>query len=270
MDCCQTGNFGNIHSGFYDSNIAYPKLTKSHERITNCYEVEYFTADGGTSFINNKGFPIHGGGVLFVPPGTRRHSILHFQAFYVHFNITDKNLACVLNKAVVFSPEKTSSEEIKNTFISIIKHSISNDVIEKMYVDAKLAQLIYKINTYTSAHASAYGENFSTPILKALSYIEENYNKKLTLREIAEIVHLSPVYFHNLFSKETGKPLNEYIIDKRLAAAKYQLSIGIKSLSEIALECGFSSQSYFNYVFKKHIHITPLEYRKRSYEKYML
>ena len=55
---------------------------------------------------------------------------------------------------------------------------------------------------------------------------------------------------------------------KRVEQAKKQIMAGEKTMLEIALECGFCSQSHFNKVFKEQTALTPVEYRKKLLERY--
>ena len=62
--------------------------------------------------------------------------------------------------------------------------------------------------------------------------------------------------------------LREYVEDRRIRKAVNLLVETDLTLSEIAYECGFSSQSYFSYAFKKKMNLTPREYAKEIYNRY--
>ncbi len=88
-------------------------------------------------------------------------------------------------------------------------------------------------------------------INKAISFIDKNYTKNISLYDIACYVHLSKIYFHNFFLKATVQTPYEYFISKRISIVKFLLNTIDKSFSEIASDCGFTSQAYMTYVFKK-------------------
>ena len=98
--------------------------------------------------------------------------------------------------------------------------------------------------------------------------LPNNYCCKNTLEDVAKSVNLSPIYFHKLFSQTTGQTPYEYLLENHLHIAKDLLLCSNKSFTEIAFECGFTSQSYFNYVFKKQVGVTPKQYKKNVYDKY--
>ena len=59
-------------------------------------------------------------------------------------------------------------------------------------------------------------------ISKAKHYIETNYSNPISLKEIADFVHLSPIYFHNIFSSACGISPHNYLINFRISEAKKQ------------------------------------------------
>lgn len=99
-------------------------------------------------------------------------------------------------------------------------------------------------------------------INKAIDYIHNNLDKDLTLDEVANNVYVSSTYLSHLFSKCIKMTFSQYIIHARIRKAKDLLSNTNLSIMDIALECGFNSQSYFANVFKKLEGLTPKEYRE--------
>lgn len=109
--------------------------------------------------------------------------------------------------------------------------------------------------------AAAEKSAFSHEIQKALLFMGENYKRELTLDGVAKHVNLSPNYFSNVFKKETGKNLTEYLANLRIEAAKRLLrGTDLKSY-QIAVEVGFAESTYFSRVFKKMTGMSPNEYR---------
>lgn len=99
-------------------------------------------------------------------------------------------------------------------------------------------------------------------ILRAIDYLKDNYNQKLTNTELLSIANLSPYYFIRLFKKETGKTPHEYLVHLKIEKAKELLSHSSYSITEICFLCGFTEHSHFSKVFKKLTGDTPLNYRK--------
>lgn len=99
-------------------------------------------------------------------------------------------------------------------------------------------------------------------IHKALRHIRQNYAQKITLDEVAEMVHLSPSYFSKVFKKEMGCNFNTYINRLRIEKSRMLLLHKDMRLVDIATAVGFEDQSYFTKVFKRMTGISPHQYRK--------
>ena len=97
---------------------------------------------------------------------------------------------------------------------------------------------------------------------KVLSYITDNLGSKLSMKQLAEISGYAPDYFGKLFRKELGTGLSEYICNRRLERACYELEHSGMSIDEIAVRTGFFDASYFIKTFRKHCGITPAQFRR--------
>lgn len=101
----------------------------------------------------------------------------------------------------------------------------------------------------------------------ALSYIEEHLTDNPSLEDVAASCHFSEFHFHRIFSALMKETLNSYIARRRMELAANYLAFHPKlSITDIALECGFSSGANFAKAFKQHFGYTPSEIRKPSDE----
>lgn len=94
-------------------------------------------------------------------------------------------------------------------------------------------------------------------------YIQENYAGNLNAAEIAAKFYLNPSYFSTLFKEKTGMKLTNYIEGIRMEKAKEYLKNDVWSITEIALETGYSESNYFSKVFKKYTGMSPKQYREK-------
>lgn len=101
-------------------------------------------------------------------------------------------------------------------------------------------------------------------IQSVLNYIEENYQKGLTLEEVAEYVHLSPFYLSKLFKKELKINFVNYVTERKMEKAKELLESTDMPILNIALELNYQEANYFSKVFKKVVGMTPTEFRKKN------
>ena len=97
-----------------------------------------------------------------------------------------------------------------------------------------------------------------------------NFEKSISLKDIASSVHLSEVYFHGIFTESVGISPHQHLIDCRIDNAKKLLWNTDVPICEVAEKCGFGCQQYLNKVFKKETGMTPSQYRKTLQENYTL
>lgn len=102
---------------------------------------------------------------------------------------------------------------------------------------------------------------FSKQVVLCVNYIYENLHKRITVSELAEHTGLNPSYLSRLFKNETGVSVSEYVITKKISAAKNMLKYTNQPISEIAETLAFSSQSHFTKTFRTLEGITPKKYR---------
>ncbi|MFE6075106.1 response regulator [Paenibacillus sp. NPDC057886] len=100
---------------------------------------------------------------------------------------------------------------------------------------------------------------------QALSFTKEHYaDPDLSIQKVCGHLHISPGYFCGIFKKEVQLTFLQYLMQMRMEAAKELLrSTEMKSF-EIAGQVGFAEPNYFSFCFKKHIGISPKEYRKQT------
>lgn len=109
----------------------------------------------------------------------------------------------------------------------------------------------------------------SDPMIdKTLEIIHNEFNRDLTLEELAERVFLSPNYLSILFKKEMNIGLNKYLNNFRLEKACSLLLNSNMKVIDIAKYIGFDNPSYFNRLFKNNFGMTPSIYReeRRAHE----
>lgn len=97
-------------------------------------------------------------------------------------------------------------------------------------------------------------------IEKAKEFINKNYRKEITLKDVADYVYLNPNYFSELFKNEVGKNFIEYLIETRINASKELLKSGSLKVYEIAEAVGYKEAVSFSRAFKKVVGVSPKEY----------
>jgi len=115
----------------------------------------------------------------------------------------------------------------------------------------------------TEFHRSGNYQDYISRINRVLDYIDDNLDKNLTLKELANEAHFSPFHFHRIFRAFVGETLAQYISRIRLekAATLLYSSPGM-SITTIAFDCGFSSSATFARAFKDAFRTSASEWRK--------
>ena len=232
------------------------------------FEIELPVCDGGISHIEFNAKRIVSNMLICAKPGQIRHTVFPFKCYYVHMIIHDDTLQEILINAPVFL-ETDMTERYHVIFERLIKcyHTFAES--EALMLQSLVLELIYRISREPCGSVpKRNGANHAQTIERALRYIKEHLTEELTLETVSKAVSVSPVYFHNLFKKAVGRTLRVYVEEQRIKKAANLLLSSNDTLTQIAFECGFSSQSYFSCVFKRKMKMTPREYVKEIYEKY--
>ncbi len=101
----------------------------------------------------------------------------------------------------------------------------------------------------------------SRRIEKICNFIEQNYNKNISLDDIANLANMSSSAVSHFFKKRTSRTFSNYITDIRIGHAARLLIETSRSVNDIAFDCGFGNISNFNRVFKRYKNTTPREFR---------
>lgn len=110
---------------------------------------------------------------------------------------------------------------------------------------------------------SRYEQKSMTNIKKAIDYMEKNYENDFSLQRIADEIGMAPTYFSRFFKKTTGETFYCYLNKIRLYYAHKELINSDVSITEIALNNGFSNVKSFIESFKKVYKTTPAKYKKQ-------
>jgi len=109
--------------------------------------------------------------------------------------------------------------------------------------------------------------NASKEIYACMQYIQNHTNCQIGIDDVAGFIGKSRTYVTKKFRQETGESITDFIIKSKIRDAKRLLRYSNRSLSEISTHLCFSSQAYFQTVFKKSTGMTPNEYRNVHNEK---
>ncbi|WP_296969579.1 response regulator [Tepidanaerobacter sp. EBM-38] len=151
------------------------------------------------------------------------------------FNISDSEL--LYETFLLHADLCSSAEELFELLVENICKSLGIIVKDKMQTDIK-------------------------PIYMAKQYIQQNYMKPITLKDVSDFVGFNDSYFSFLFKKESGKNFTEYLSEVRLNKAKELLKETNMNIANICEVVGYADLKHFRKSFTKYTGLRPNEYRK--------
>lgn len=131
-------------------------------------------------------------------------------------------------------------------------------------VNADMVRSYVKIMTICAQYltlSNAIPSSKQTVAEMAKKFIFDNYKKKITIKDICSEIGCSKSTLITSFKKQYGVTVNSYINEVRLTEAASMLAMGEKHIGEIAIQTGFTDQSYFSKVFSAKYGVPPSEYK---------
>lgn len=251
-----------IRASYYKSVNFFSDFETPKRRVEN-YEIELYETSGNISVLNGVEYKQKCGNILLAKPGDIRNSKGEFECHCVHFFCYDTEISEILNSlSGVF--EASDSEEVKKLLKKLSAPAKLDNSSKRLYIQGIFLELIGVLASEKNKIYSGKYSSYASEVEKACAFMENNFPEHLTLSEIAATVHLSPIFFHGVFKEIKKLSPAEYLFEIRISKAKAFLRENNMSLAEIALFCGFGSQSYFSYTFKKRTGLTPKEYRDKK------
>lgn len=266
----------NIHHAFQfpvhwheEIEIIYVEEGKLHVKIG---EQDMDGEAGDLFFVNPR--ELH---LMSSPDGKVKYYTLLFPIEFISFQSLDEleaNLLAPIRSNQLMLPEQLTDEALKKKVREIVVKMIA-DNREIHHLDIKeiglsshhlqtriyllqILQMLYEAGVFTKAE-TAGNSNMQKELL---GYIQNHYTEKITLSMLAEEFHLSEKYVSRYFVEHFYLPFSNYVVHLRLTHAKQLLETTEESITEIALQSGFSNVSYFIRAFKNAYDKSPLKYRK--------
>lgn len=248
--------------GFYDASD-FNRKKKTTLRETALYEIELDMTEAGTSFINGVGYPHKIGNIFVCRPGLKRQSVQPYQCHFIHFECLSSEFEEKYLKNLPVYMFTDNAERFRTLIDRIVECVATDGRNNELYATTAFLDLICELNRLSEQQMSEGkgSKKLYRNIHEAQNYVLNHYGEKILLEKLAEEAHLSANYFLSAFKKTVGKTPNKYITEVRLGEAKKRLVNTRLSMEEIAEQCGFETQAYMCYVFKKELNISPKSYR---------
>ncbi|TKC55946.1 helix-turn-helix transcriptional regulator [Pedobacter hiemivivus] len=160
---------------------------------------------------------------------------------------------------ILFSKE--TAQLIGPKLVKLNKKHGFDSVLELMSIlhDLSTSRNMRTLSDSTFSHAE-FSYN-SRRVEKVMEYINFNFDKQVSLAEVARIANMTEVSFSRFFKSRTGISFTDSLTEIRLGHASRKLIDTTESVAEVAYNCGFNNISNFNRIFKKKKGCTPKEFR---------
>ena len=208
---------------------------------------------------------------LKAPPCGER-IILQFDSVLLH-DLKGMETLLFMMQPLIYIPKRPDSEIyrfVSEKLASVIKEYDSNNTFKEALIYANLIEIfvelgrreVYQIET-TEKIPSAKKQVYIEAVMGACSYINSHYQENLTLEEVAAVSGFSKYHFTRIFKQYMNMTFYEYLNSKRVKRAEELLYNQEMSVTDVAMNSGFSSLSAFNRTFKNIKNCAPSDYRKQ-------
>ncbi|MBQ4160625.1 MAG: helix-turn-helix domain-containing protein [Clostridia bacterium] len=168
----------------------------------------------------------------------------------------------------LFRKEELKDTPVHDIIMRMLKESQEESYGYELAIRASLCDLFLWIlrywqsqNVHLELGASIVPEDAQI-LTQAIEYIEANFASNLTLSDVAKHCNMSYSGFSRLFNKYMQKRFVEYLAELRISKARQRLATTADSITDIAMQTGYTTTSYFIQQFKEYNGITPKQFRE--------
>jgi len=164
------------------------------------------------------------------------------------------------SRGILFSKETVQA--IMPRLLELSQKHGFDSVLELMSIlhDLSISRNMKTLSDASFSNSESFSYN-SRRIEKVMEHINQNFDKTITLAEVAKLALMTEVAFSRFFKSRTGQTFIDMLNEIRLGHASRLLIETTNNITEVAYKCGFNNMSNFNRIFKKRKNCTPKEFR---------
>ncbi|WP_417453945.1 helix-turn-helix domain-containing protein [Kiloniella sp.] len=218
----------------------------------------------------------HPGAVCIMPAGVRSEWSIEAPFKFMHLYFDQAEFDRIALESYDIDPSLVSLEDvafrsdpvIEQLFRQIIVPLDWQNPADKMslsHAGQLLIQHLFRGYTNKTAEPEFIKGGLPPYVAKRVKdYIEAFLDQGLVVEDLSAVAELSPFHFTRMFQRTMGTSPHQYVLTRRVQRAKDLLGNSQKTLSSIAFQCGFSSQSHMATRFRKATGLTPRKFRQLS------
>ena len=236
---------------FYTSHNQYYSVSALQDKHIPWNNLIVLLEGHMSYIIDGKQIDLSPGNILFLPEGSSRIRLATngYVDFFV-FNFSSDSTPNL--PTLMYDATHGTIYALLSAYDSINKSFYFDSKEENEHLLACLLVVLQK---------KAVTQRYTSLTQSILSYLHQNFRKKITLKLIGDITFFTPVYCDAVFKKDTGETIIDYLLTLRIEESKKLLSKNT-DISQIAESVGFQDSNYFSRVFKKRVGCSPSAYRK--------
>lgn len=251
-------------------------------------EIIYVSKGKSIYYVNFKPYVLEEGDIMIIPPGIihsfEQYREEKFEGYTCVFSLnmvnnnsvdvcSGKYFVPLYHNEIVLKTLLRQGDEYYDRAREIVKNLLSCYYEKKNCYELKLKMYLYELFSYYFENNLLEEQNYHASDVKVsektksiIKYVEEHYQEKITLEQLAKVTNQSIYNLAHSFKKCTGRSPLEYINQYRLSVAARELETTKNPIINIAVDTGFHNVSYFNRVFREKYNMTPTEYRKKVWK----
>lgn len=171
--------------------------------------------------------------------------------------LEELNIRNITRKATIILSAFDEYDLVRSCF----KLKADDYILKSNYDEDDIIKIILNIINKNSPPEIKEENNYSHEINQVLDYLNKNFHRNISLKDISDYVCYSESYLSHLFSKEIGITVTEYLNTLRVEKAKYLLSTSNLKIYEVSSKVGFQSVEHFSRIFKKYAGTSPKQFR---------
>ena len=235
----------------------------------------YFLSKGSRSFfLSNALYKLQAPAIVVIPP-----HVMHkteggaFERYNVNVSVNHLNefeRETLEKKSLSIMKPKPDEEAELLHILNLLNDVDRRQKHGEHVFNTLFSYFILTINRLAGSRQTPHTEtknSIPTLILKVIDHINEHYDQKQTLDELAKSFFVARSTLIYNFKKYTNCSLIDFLLNVRLTKAKELLLSTKKSVGEISELCGFCSANYFGLIFKKKENLSPANFRKHHKNK---
>lgn len=231
------------------------------------YQLLYIASGKAHFYFNGKDTVVNKGNMVIYRPGEPQiydyYASDKTEVLWIHF--TGAKVEEYLKKYEI--PENNhvfyvgDSPDYQWVFKQIIRELRLQRANYEELVCVLFRHILISVNRYIK-EGKQLKNNMISEMERASHYFMENFNKEISVENYAKERFISINWFIHYFKIVMGVTPMQYILSLRISAAKGYLEKSDKSVGEISQAVGYENTTYFSRLFKKHVGMSPMEYRK--------